>query len=81
MANFNDLSKHGQEYILMAINDMIAENFLINDGAGLKVGKSWLTPETCYWLYKFLSQESGTSLVWGEVLAALKNGCNHPELI
>lgn len=81
MTNFNELSEYGQNYIIMAINDLISENVPINDGAGLKVGKHWLTPESCYWLYKFLSQKSGSCLVSAEVLAALKNGCNHPEMI
>ena len=81
MADFNNLSKHGQDYIIMAISDMIERNLIIKDGSGLVVGNDWLTPESCYWLYKFLSQESGSSLVSSEVLFALKHGCNHPELL
>lgn len=81
MADFNNLSEHGQNYIIMAINDMIENNFIIRSGSGLYVGNDWLTPESCYWLYKFLSQESGSSLVSSKVLVALKNGCNHPELL
>lgn len=81
MTNFNELSEYGQNYIIMAINDLISENVSINDGAGLKVGKHWLTPESCYWLYQLLSHKSDSCLVSEKVLTALKNGCNYPELV
>lgn len=81
MANFNSLSEHGQKYIIMAVNDLIKENLKVKDGAGLYVGKHWLTPESCYWLYKLLSQEAESCLVSSDVLSALKRGCNCPDLI
>ena len=81
MVDFNSLSDHAQFYILSAIDELISYNMVNSADTGLQVGQLWLTPETCYWLYKFLSQESDVFIVQPVVLEALKNGCNHPELV
>ena len=79
MNKFEEISDHGQEYIVMAINDMIQSNMNNSCSDGLCVGANWLTPESCYWLYKLLSNWSETCLVDSAVLQALKNGTCHPE--
>lgn len=63
----------------MAINDIIAENGIQSSTTGLQVGKTWLTPETCYWLYKLLNLEHDSCLVSDKTLRLLCESTNHPE--
>lgn len=79
--NLENISAHGLYNIIMAINDIIQKNMDVSKNEGLQVGNNWLTPEECYWLYKFLVTERGTCLVSDTVLEALRNGTNHPETL
>lgn len=75
----NGIGDNGLLNIIMAVNDIIKHNMVIRQGKGLQVGSEWITPESCYNLYKLLSLQKGTCLVADSVLEALKNGTNHPE--
>lgn len=79
MIELTNISEHGLRYICMAIIDMV-----INDGEnsrtghGMYVGGTYLTPETCYWLYKLL-QESPELYATRTAMDMLAKGTNAPE--
>ena len=75
----NGIGDSGLINIIMSVNDIIKRNMIIREGDGLQVGREWITPESCYNLYKLLSLQKGTCLVADSVLEALKNGTYHPE--
>lgn len=75
----NGIGDQGLLNIIMCVNDIIKHNMIIRKGNGLQVGSEWITPESCYNLYKLLSLQKGTCLVADSVLEALKNGTYHPE--
>lgn len=81
MLSIENLNEHGLHFVIMGINDIISRNMKVSETYGLYVGNVWLTPETCYWLYKLLENKKGSCLVSNEVLEALKNGTNHPETL
>lgn len=74
-----EINENGLEYIIMAINDIIESNGNEYSKDGLYVGNTWLTPETCYWLYKLLNLEHDSCLVSDKTLRLLREGTNHPE--
>ena len=76
MTTLDNISEHGLNYIIMAINDIIEENGLQTSTAGLQVGKTWLTPETCYWLYKIVSIKENSAIVSEKTLKFLKESTN-----
>lgn len=75
----NGIGDSGLNNIIMSVNDIIKRNMIIREGDGLQVGHEWITPESCYNLYKLLSLHKGSCIVDDKVLDALKNGTNHPE--
>lgn len=80
MVTLKDISDVGLSYIVMNISDMIMRHHNPNwDSKGLRLDKSWITPEGCYWLYKFLSEYGGHVLVNPKVLEWLKQGTNNPD--
>lgn len=82
MTQFNEeINEHGLEMIIMAINDIIETNGCQTRSDGLYVDHTWLTPETCYWLYKLVSTMRDSCLVSDKTLRLLREGTNHPELL
>lgn len=79
MVNIENLNEHGLDYVLMAINDLVAESGVGTRQNGLLIGRTWLTPETCYWLYQLLRSKRGSCIVSDAALSKLKNCTNHPE--
>lgn len=79
--NLENISYLGIRDIIMNINDIIQRNMEVTKGGGLQVGKEWITPEGCYWLYRLLETERGTTLVDDTVLDALRNGTNEPDTL
>lgn len=81
MIELTNINEHGLAYICMAIIDMV-----INDGEkaekglGMYVGGTYLTPETCYWLYKLL-QESPELYAKRTAMDMLSKGTNAPETL
>ena len=81
MVELKNINEHGLKYICMAIIDMV-----INDGHnsrpehGMNVGGTYLTPETCYWLYELL-QECPELYAKRTAMEMLKNGTNVPETL
>ena len=74
-----EINESGLEFIIMAINDIIENSGKKTKGDGLYVGHTWLTPETCYWLYKLVNIERESCLVSEKTLRLLREGTNHPE--
>lgn len=81
MVTMENLNVHGLDYVLMAINDLVAESGVDTRQEGIHIGRTWLTPETCYWLYQLLSSRRGSSIVSDAALNKLRNATNHPELL
>lgn len=79
MITLENLNEYGLQYVLMAINDLVAESGVDTYQHGMLIGRTWLTPETCYWLYKLLSSKRGSAIVSDAALSKLRNGTNHPE--
>ena len=81
MIQLENINEHGLMYICMAIIDMV-----VNDGRdprpeqGMNVGGTYLTPETCYWLYKLL-QECPELHAKRTAMEMLSEGTNHPEIL
>ena len=81
MIQLTNISEHGLKYICMAIIEMV-----INDGnnpqpgLGMNLGGTYLTPETCYWLYKLL-QESPELYAKRTAMDMLSKGTNSPETL
>ena len=74
-----EINEHGLEYIIMAINDIIENSGCQTNRDGLYVDHTWLTPETCYWLYKLVNLMRDSCLVSEKTLRLLREGTNHPE--
>lgn len=80
MTQFNEeINEHGLELIIMAISDIIENSGTQYKNPGLYVDHSWLTPETCYWLYKLLNIMRDSCLVSEKALRLLRESTNHPE--
>lgn len=81
MIQLTNINEHGLKYISMAIIDMVTL-----DGSnpqpehGMYVGGTYLTPETCYWLYKLL-QESPELYAKRTAMEMLRKGTNAPETL
>lgn len=61
MITLNNLNERGIAYIAMAIEDIISsEGHDASKEHGLYLQRCWLTPETCYWLNKFLEEAGKT---------------------
>lgn len=79
MIELTNINEHGLLYICMAIIDIV-----INDsektrpGYGMYVGGTYLTPETCYWLYNLL-QECPELHAKRTAMDMLSKGFNDPE--
>lgn len=76
MITLDNINEHGLDYIIMAINDIIEENGIQTSTAGLQVGETWLTPETCYWLYKIVCIRENSAIVSEKTLRFLKESTN-----
>lgn len=82
MIQIENISEAGFQHLLMDISEIINFNAIESSPEhGLLTKGAWITPEGCYWLYKFLSNDESHVLVNTKVLALLKNGTNHPELL
>lgn len=81
MAILVNVSNHGLEYVAMAICDIVNNESEVSEGEGLLIRKTWLTPETCYWLYQFLKESGFPISCMGKALDILKNHTNHPEML
>lgn len=81
MIQLENINEHGLNYIGMAIIDIV-----INDGRmprpkyGMYIGGTYLTPETCYWLFKLL-QECPNLHAKRTAMEILSDGTNYPETI
>lgn len=80
MIQLTNINEHGLLYIRMAIIDMV-----INEGSdpkpghGMYVGGTYLTPETCYWLYKLLKGSPDLYAI-RTAMDMLRNSTNDPEM-
>lgn len=82
MANLTNLSDEVMMLSRMAICDMIRAFKVKSErenGAYLK--EIWLTPMTCYSLYKLISSDEYYQRNYADILEFLKNGTNHPETL
>lgn len=79
MVQISELFDNELEAAILAINDIIKANHVVRDGAGLQVGKEWITPFSCYALFRLLSLYGDSCLVDSDVLESLRLGTNHPE--
>lgn len=79
MVQISDMYDDDLQAAIMAINDIIKANRVECDGAGLSVGAEWITPFSCYALFKLLSVYRDSCLVDSEVLESLRLGTNFPE--
>ena len=81
MIQLENINEHGLKYICMAIIEMV-----VNDGCnprpehGMNVAGTYLTPETCYWLYKLL-KECPDLHAKRTAMEMLSKGTNHPEML
>lgn len=81
MITSNTISEHGFMYIAMFIEDLVKyQGMSEGRGEGMRFHNVWASPETCYWLYCFL-KENSFDLANPQVLEALKSGTNHPEIL
>lgn len=82
MIQIENISEAGLHHLLMDISEIIEFNAVESSPEhGLYTKGAWITPEGCYWLYKFLSNDESGVLVRPKVLELLKNGTNHPALL
>ena len=79
MITLDNINEHGLEYIIMAISDLVSISGEENFQSGMLIGKTWLTPEECYWLYQLIVTRRDSCLVDETALNKLRNGTNHPE--
>lgn len=80
MVTLKDISDYGLDNLVMNISHIILRHqtkYL--DGKGLQLENTWISPEGCYWLYKFLSPYKGSILINDKVLDLLKQGTNNPD--
>lgn len=81
MIQLENINEHSLNYIGMAIIDMV-----INDGRmprpkdGMYIGGTYLTPETCYCLFKLL-QECPNLPAKCTAMEILSDGTNYPETL
>lgn len=79
MIQLTNINENGLLHICMAIIDMV-----VNDGEksrsghGMYIGGTYLTSETCYWLYNLL-QECPELLVKRTAMDILSKGFNDHE--
>lgn len=82
MVQIENLSEEGLRNILMNVADIINSHYCNSSPeCGMQMEREWISPEGCYWLYKFLSIDQSGILVRSQVLDNLKNGTNHPETL
>lgn len=81
MISLETINERGLAYIAMFIEDMVnLEGHDEEKGNGMYFEKNWATPETCYWLYRFMKEVA--NFPWNqEIIQRLKNGTNHPDNI
>lgn len=81
MIKLENINEHGLKYIGMAIIDMV-----VNDGHdarrehGMYIGGTYLTPETCYWLFELLL-ECPQLHAKRTAMEILSDGMNAPETL
>lgn len=76
MITLNNINERGIAYIAMAIQDIISsEGHNARKKHGLYLQRTWLTPETCYWLKMFL-EEAGEFYSSKETRDQLQAGTN-----
>ena len=81
MITLETINENGLAYIAMFIEDMVkAEGRDEEKEHGMYFENVWATPETCYWLYRFM-KEVGEHEWNKDIIERLKNGTNHPENI
>ena len=57
MIELTNINEHGLNYICMAIIEIVTnDGEMTRTGYGMNVGGTYLTPETCYWLYNLLKE-------------------------
>lgn len=75
----NTITEHGFMYIAMFIEDIVKfQGMSEGRGEGMRCHNVWVSPETCYWLYRFLT-DNCFDLTNPQLLETLKNSTNHPE--
>lgn len=79
MIEISEMYEDDLQAAIMAINDIIKANRVELATDGLQVGSEWITPFSCYALFKLLSIHKGSCLVDNEVLEWLRLGTNFPE--
>jgi len=81
MVQIENLNEHGLQLVIMAIEEMFGENIRFSNIMSVPYfSKWWLTPETCYYLYKLLTTYPELH-VNPHLLSLLKNGTDHPETL
>lgn len=81
MIQLEDINEHGLIYICMAIIDMVIdEGHDARKEHGMYIGGTYLTPETCYWLFKLL-QECPDLHAKRTAMEILSDGTYVPETI
>ena len=81
MVTIKDFNEHGLAYLAMGIADLMKGSISSSKENGCWVDINWLTPETCYWFYKFLKSYADAGIVSKDLVEILKNGTNHPEML
>lgn len=81
MIQLEKINEHGLKYICMGIIDMVVnDGHDARQGHGMYVGSTYLTPETCYWLFELL-QECPNLYEKHSAMEMLSDGTNVPEIL
>lgn len=81
MVQIESLNAHGLSYSVMGLLDLLNGALSSSPERGCYCNGSWLTPETCYWLYLLLKECGSFDSRSVRVMEFLKNGTNHPEML